>query len=190
LPATNEQVIFNPQLVGGAFNVNSIIPATNSLLSCTTASDTGYTYLIQLATGGVATAATGNVSVFINSTSYNATTGATTTSTNTDAAAAGALTNATGTSMQMSTSTTTASSSIMSAGTGSSTSCPLGGGACTNLNSISGLVTYPSPFASVTGCSAGDTYLVYATTSAGIAASRVAPNCPLTGSRTTRSVFR
>ena len=190
LPATNEQVIFNPQLVGGAFNVNSIIPATNSLLSCTTASDTGYTYLIQLATGGVATPATGHVSVFINTTSYNATTGATTTATNTDASAAGVQTNATGTSMQMSTSTNTASSNITAAGTGSSTSCPLGGGACTNLNSVSGLVTYPSPFASVTGCSAGDTYLVYTTTSAGVAAAHVAPNCPLTGSRTTRSVFR
>jgi hypothetical protein len=49
---------------------------------------------------------------------------------------------------------------------------------------------YPSPFASVTGCSSGDTYLVYTTTSAGMAATRVAPNCPLTGARTTRSVFR
>jgi Tfp pilus tip-associated adhesin PilY1 len=190
LPSTNEQVIFNPQLVGGAFNVNTIIPAVNLLTNCTTAADTGYTYLIQLATGGVATAATGNVSIFINTTSYNATTGATTTATNTDASAAGVSTNATGTSMQMSTSTNTASSNITSAGTGSSTSCPLGAGACTNLNSISGLIMYPSPFASVTGCAAGDTYLVYTTTSAGVAASRVAPGCPLTGSRTTRSVFR
>ncbi len=189
LPSTNEQVIYNPQLVGGALNVNTIVPASNSLLSCTTQSDTGYSYLIQLATGGVATPATGNVSVFINTTSYNATTGATTTTTNTDANAAAVLTNATGTSMQMSTSTNTASSSITSSGTGSSTSCSLGG-SCTNLNSISGLVMYPSPFANVTGCAAGDTYLVYTTTSAGISAQRVAPNCPLTGSRTTRTVFR
>jgi len=190
MPGTNEQIIFNPQLVGGAFNVNSIIPASNSLLSCTTASDTGYTYLIQLATGGVAVPATGNVSVFINTTTYNASTGALTTSTNTDTLAAGVQTNATGTSMQMSTSTNMASTSITASGTGSSTSCPLGGAACTNLDSISNLVMYPSPFANVTGCAAGNTYLVYTTTSAGIAASRVAPNCPLTGSRTTRSVFR
>jgi type IV pilus assembly protein PilY1 len=190
LPGVNEQVIYNPQLVGGAFNVNSIIPAANSRLSCTTTLDTGYTYLIQLATGGVATAATGRTSIFINTTSYNATTGATTTSPNTDAAAAGVATNATGTSMQMATATSTASSNILAAGTGSSTSCPLGGGACTNLDSISGLVMYPSPFASVTGCASGDTYLVYTTTSAGISATRIAPNCPLSGARTTRSVFR
>ena len=190
LPGTNEQVIYNPQLVGGAFNVNSIIPAANSLLSCTTPSDAGYTYLIQLATGGVATPASGHTSIFINTTSYNATTGTTTTTVNNDASAAGVASNATGTSMQMSTATNAASSSILSAGTGSSTSCPLGGGACTNLNSISGLVMYPSPFASVTGCAAGDTYLVYTTTSAGISATRIAPRCPLAGSRTTRSVFR
>jgi type IV pilus assembly protein PilY1 len=190
LPGSNEQVIYNPQLVGGAFNVNSIIPAANSLLSCTTPSDAGYTYLIQLATGGVATPASGHTSIFINTTSYNATTGTTTTTVNNDASAAGVASNATGTSMQMSTATNAASSSILSAGTGNSTSCPLGGGACTNLNSISGLVMYPSPFASVTGCAAGDTYLVYTTTSAGISATRIAPRCPLAGSRTTRSVFR
>jgi len=190
MPSTGEQVIYNPQLVGGAFNVNTIVPAANSLLSCTTLSDTGYTYLIQLATGGVATPATGNVSVFINTTTYNANTGTTTTTTNTDSQAAAVQANLTGTSMQMTTSTNAASSSITSAGTGSSTSCPLGGGACTNLNSVGNLVMYPSPFASVTGCSAGDTYLVSTTTSAGVVAQRVAPNCPLTGSRTTRSVFR
>jgi type IV pilus assembly protein PilY1 len=190
LPGSYEQVIYNPQLVGGAFNVNSIVPAANSLLSCTTSSDTGYTYLIQLATGGVATAASGHASIFINTTSYNTSTGTTTTTANTDASAAGVATNATGTSMQMSTATNTASANILGNGTGSSTSCPLGGGACTNLNSISGLVMYPSPFAGVTGCASGDTYLVYTTTAAGVSATRIAPNCPLTGARTTRSVFR
>jgi type IV pilus assembly protein PilY1 len=189
LPSTSEQVVFNPQLVGGAFNVNSTVPASNSLLSCTTSNDTGYTYLIQLATGGVASAATGNTNIFINTTQYNAS-GSTTSTTVSDATAVGLQTNATGTSMQMTTATNQASGTINAAGTGSSTSCPLGGGACTNLNSVSGLVMYPSPFANVTGCASGDTYLVYTTTSAGVAATRIAPSCPLTGQRTTRSVFR
>ena len=189
LPSTNEQVVFNPQLVGGAFNINTTVPASNSLLSCTSSNDTGYTYLIQLATGGVASAANGNTNIFINTTTYNAST-STTSTTVADANAAGLQTNATGTSMQMSTATNQASGTINSAGTGSSTSCPLGSGACTNLNSVSGLVMYPSPFANVTGCASGETYLVYTTTSAGIAATRIAPSCPLTGQRTTRSVFR
>jgi type IV pilus assembly protein PilY1 len=188
LPSTNEQVIFNPQLVGGAFNVNSTVPATNSLLSCSSTNNTGYTYLIQLATGGVATTTSGNTNIFINTTTYNAST-STTSTTAATTTTVGVQTNATGTSMQMTTATNQASGTILASGTSSSTSCPLGSGACTNLNST-GLTMYPSPFASVTGCASGDTYLVYTTTSAGIASARIAPSCPLTGQRTTRSVFR
>jgi type IV pilus assembly protein PilY1 len=50
-----EQIIFNPVLVGGAFVVNSTIPPANALLSCTTASETGYTYGVQILTGAALT---------------------------------------------------------------------------------------------------------------------------------------
>jgi hypothetical protein len=62
------------------------------------------------------------------------------------------------------------------------------GGTCNNLPS--GLTTLPGPFAGVTGCSAGDTYLVYQTTSGTAAYYRVAPKCPLKGNRVTRSQVR
>jgi len=52
------------------------------------------------------------------------------------------------------------------------------------------LVTQPSPFANVTGCSAGNTYLVYQTTSGNAGFTSVTPKCPLTGSRLTRSQVR
>ncbi len=47
-----EQIVFNPELVGGAFVVNSTIPPTNTLLSCTTSTETGYTYALQVLSGG------------------------------------------------------------------------------------------------------------------------------------------
>ena len=53
LPGTSEQIVFNPQLLGSAFVVNSAVPASNSILSCTTNTDTGFTYAIQIMSGGV-----------------------------------------------------------------------------------------------------------------------------------------
>ncbi len=50
-----EQVIFNPVLVNGAFIVNSTIPPPSTLLSCTTASETGFTYAVQILTGAAVT---------------------------------------------------------------------------------------------------------------------------------------
>jgi type IV pilus assembly protein PilY1 len=190
LVGTNEQIIFNPQLVGSAFSVNSLIPANNTAISCTTNSDTGYTYAISLATGSLPSANGGGTqTIFGNTTSTTTTNGVTTTTTiaNTDSGAVGLLTNATGTSTQMTTSTTAASSAITTSGTGNSVSCTLGG-ACNSLPTS--LVMYPGPFSSVSGCSAGDSYLVYQTTTAGAQATRVTPNCPLVGSRTTRSQIR
>jgi type IV pilus assembly protein PilY1 len=201
LPATSgtsptinyEQVIYNPQLVGSAFSVNSIIPASNSLIQCTTNLDAGYTYAIALGTGAVAPAASGNPSFFFNTTttSTNSTTGVTTTTTtvNTDAAAAGVATNATGSSTVMTTSTTMASASIAGMGTGSTVSCTLSG-ACNNIPSSVAGTSVAGPFSNVTGCSAGDTYLIYQTTSGTASYSRVAPKCPLIGNRVTRSQVR
>lgn len=186
LPGTQEQVIYNPQLVGAAFLVNSIIPANSSLLSCTTGLDSGYTYAISLATGGVAPASAGATSFFVNTTQTNSS-GSTTTTTNTDANSAGMATNATGQSNVMVTSTTQSSSSISSGGTGSSISCSLGG-TCNNMPGS--LVMTASPFANVTGCTAGNTYLVYQTTSGNVGYGGIAPKCPLIGSRVTRSQVR
>jgi type IV pilus assembly protein PilY1 len=55
LPGTAEQVVFNPQLLGAAFVVNTAIPASNSILSCTTNTDTGFTYAMSVMSGGAYT---------------------------------------------------------------------------------------------------------------------------------------
>ncbi|MDB6089134.1 MAG: putative type-4 fimbrial biosis protein precursor [Gammaproteobacteria bacterium] len=55
LPGSAEQIVFNPQLLGSAFVVNSTVPANNSILSCTTNTDTGFTYAISVMTGGAFT---------------------------------------------------------------------------------------------------------------------------------------
>jgi type IV pilus assembly protein PilY1 len=50
-----EQVVFNPQLLGAAFVVNSTLAATNSVLSCTPSTDTGWTYALSIMGGGAFT---------------------------------------------------------------------------------------------------------------------------------------
>jgi type IV pilus assembly protein PilY1 len=52
LPGTNEQIIYNPELVDQAITVNSTVPANNSPTSCTNNSDTGYTYVMNAINGG------------------------------------------------------------------------------------------------------------------------------------------
>jgi type IV pilus assembly protein PilY1 len=52
LPGTQEQIIYNPSASGTAFQVNSIVPAQTSLLSCTIPVDTGFTYAVSLLNGG------------------------------------------------------------------------------------------------------------------------------------------
>ena len=46
-----EQIVYNPQLLRGVFTVNSIVPANNQPDSCTTNTDTGFTYAISVMTG-------------------------------------------------------------------------------------------------------------------------------------------
>jgi len=77
LPGSAEQIVFNPELLGSAFLVNSTIPPNNNVLSCTTSTETGYTYALNIMSGGAFT------NFFQN---YN------------DTTAAGVNTNATGTS--------------------------------------------------------------------------------------------
>ncbi|HEY1898540.1 MAG TPA: PilC/PilY family type IV pilus protein [Steroidobacteraceae bacterium] len=84
LIGAEEQIVFNPQLLEGVFTVNSVVPANNQVLSCTTNTDTGFTYAISVLTG----AAVPNFFV-----SYH------------DAAAAGTETNAVGTSFPVTSAT-------------------------------------------------------------------------------------
>ncbi len=55
LPNPDEQIIFNPVFYQGAFIVNSTVPANNVATSCTSNLDTGYTYVLSVANGGVFT---------------------------------------------------------------------------------------------------------------------------------------
>ncbi len=50
--ALPEQIIFNPTLADGVFLVDSTIPPSNSLLSCNSTSASGYTYALQVLSGG------------------------------------------------------------------------------------------------------------------------------------------
>jgi type IV pilus assembly protein PilY1 len=55
LPSSSEQIIFNPVFFQGAIIVNSTVPANNVATSCTSNLDTGYTYALAVANGGVFT---------------------------------------------------------------------------------------------------------------------------------------
>ena len=55
LPGGSEQIIYNPVLFQSAFLVDSTIPASNSLTSCTTNTDTGFTYAVSVSDGSVFT---------------------------------------------------------------------------------------------------------------------------------------
>ena len=55
LPGSSEQVIFNPVFFQGAFVVNTIIPANNVATSCSSNLDTGFTYALAVANGGIFT---------------------------------------------------------------------------------------------------------------------------------------
>jgi type IV pilus assembly protein PilY1 len=52
LPGGGEQVIYSPELFSQAVTVNTIVPAINSPISCTTNTDTGFTYIVSALTGG------------------------------------------------------------------------------------------------------------------------------------------
>ena len=53
LPGSSEQIIFNPVFFLGGLLVNSTIPAVNAATSCTINTDTGFTYALNVANGGV-----------------------------------------------------------------------------------------------------------------------------------------
>jgi len=55
LPSSQEQIIYNPVFFQGAFIVNSVVPANNVPTSCTINLDTGYTYALSVANGGIFT---------------------------------------------------------------------------------------------------------------------------------------
>jgi type IV pilus assembly protein PilY1 len=84
LPSSGEQIIYNPVFQGGAFQVNSVVPANNIATSCSSNQDTGYTYQLAVINGGV----------FANT--FPKYTAPGTTTVITDAIEAGVQTNATG----------------------------------------------------------------------------------------------
>ena len=49
---TNEQVVFNPMIVSTAIVFNSVLPAIDSPLMCTPDTDKGWTYALDVRTGG------------------------------------------------------------------------------------------------------------------------------------------
>ncbi len=55
LPGTNEQIVSTPTPYQQGLAVNSTIPANNAVLSCTSSTDTGVTYLISPISGGTFT---------------------------------------------------------------------------------------------------------------------------------------
>jgi len=60
LPGSNEQIVFNPIFFQGAFIVDSSVPANNIPTSCTTNSDTGFTYVLAVGNGGTFTSTFNN----------------------------------------------------------------------------------------------------------------------------------
>jgi type IV pilus assembly protein PilY1 len=81
-PMVYEQVIFNPAFLQGSLYVNTTIPPASSPTMCFSSPASGWTLAINPATGGAfTTAAFGNPATlaFLNVTSTNVTTGATTT---------------------------------------------------------------------------------------------------------------
>ena len=52
LPGTNEQIIYNPVISDGVFVVNTAIPATENILTCSSTRQTGYTMALEPDTGG------------------------------------------------------------------------------------------------------------------------------------------
>ena len=52
LPGTNEQIIYNPVIVGGAVTVNTTIPPSNTAGQCNQGTQTGWTMAFNIASGG------------------------------------------------------------------------------------------------------------------------------------------
>jgi type IV pilus assembly protein PilY1 len=160
LIGTQEQIIFNPELVGSTFVVNSVIPANNLVLACTLSLNTGYTYAFQLATGGVSSTTVSGVAqnFFVNAGNPNA---------------VGLLTNATGTSIVVST-------------TPSGTTSTAGNLTYSSSSTVSGAAVPNSvPFPSVSSCGSGPNSLVYQNSAGAGGSTQIAVGCPLSGQRQT-----
>jgi type IV pilus assembly protein PilY1 len=74
LPGANEQIVSTPTAYQQGLAVNSTIPANNAVLSCTSTTDTGVTYLISPITGGTFASTTSPgtyTSGFVNNNNYS-----------------------------------------------------------------------------------------------------------------------
>jgi len=175
LPGTSEQIIYNPELVGTTFVVNSVVPANNSPLACTTSVNAGFTYGIGLVNGGVSgSGGTGNkTSTFFPSIN--------------DTSAVGVGTNATGTSLVVTTSTTNnVVSGLGLGGTIAATQSVVNGGFGFKTPPAYSL---PGPFNNVVGCSSSSgqsmTSLLFQNSQGNAGTLQVSPSCPLSGQRAT-----
>jgi type IV pilus assembly protein PilY1 len=212
LPGASEQIIYNPELVGTAFFVNSVIPVTNTVLACTTGLNTGYTYAIALTTG------TALPSFFVSSTDPNAvatqnnatgTSTIVTTATNTSSGSSSGSSVAVSTGISSSgggTATTASSSSSSSSGGSSSSSSSSssggsssssGGSSSSSSGSSSGGSSSSSGGGSnafpnaPAGCTSNTkTWGVAQTTSGTPTATQINPVCPLSGQRVTWTHLR
>jgi type IV pilus assembly protein PilY1 len=54
LPTSTEQVVYNPTVAVGLFLVNTVVPATQTILTCASTPASGYTMAISVGTGGAA----------------------------------------------------------------------------------------------------------------------------------------
>jgi type IV pilus assembly protein PilY1 len=87
LIGASEQIVSGPTLYLQSLIVNSIVPANNAVLSCTSNADTGYSYVISVTTGGTFVSSTGAlVSAFVTNNTTNTT----------DVSMVGSLTNESG----------------------------------------------------------------------------------------------
>ena len=161
LPGTQEQIIYNAELIGGALVVNSVIPANNSVLSCTTGLNTGYTYAFSLATGGVSTALVSGVAQ-----NFFVTAG--------DSNAVGLLTNATGTSILVT--TTSSGTTNVSGNLANNTTGTAGGVVMGGVGPFTGMANT---------CGSGGHSLVYQTSSGTAGSTKASLACNLSGQRAT-----
>lgn len=206
LPGSSEQIIYNPQLIGTAFNVNSVIPANTSPLSCSSGLNTGYSYAITLVSGaaqsdffasstdttavGLLTNATGTSTVVTTSTNSNSTTTSTTTvntGISTNVSSSSSSSSGTTSSSSSSSSGTSSSSSGSSGTTSSSGTTTTGTPANTTTNPTTSIF---SPTA-LAGCQPQTkTWLVSQTSSGTPLSTQTNPTCALSGSRATWTHLR
>jgi type IV pilus assembly protein PilY1 len=206
LPGASEQIIYNPELVGTAFFVNSVIPVSNTVLACTTGLNTGYTYAIALISGTASpgffvtstdpnAVATQNNSTGTSTIVTTASTGTTSVTSSSVAVSTGISSSGGGTATNASSSSSSSSSS--SGGSSSSSSSSSGGSSSSSSSgsssggSSSSAGVGSNAFPTAVGCAnSTKTWAVAQSTSGTPTATQIKPTCPLSGQRATWTHLR